>query len=214
MPVIFISDEEMKKLNLTADKYEKLADKKEEMIKNDPKEIIPKSVFNQKLEEIKLLKKQIEETGNMVTSDKMKEELAIKEAEYKNELKAIEKQYKDDLAKKTKESLIKDHLVSEKCNYPELLLQQINLDDVIEKDNKILNMDSIILPLKDAYKNLFEKPVAGKTPVQGQNPTPQTTTPSSKEELIKAYEEAEKAGNYSLMAQAQRAINNLNTKPE
>lgn len=212
MPVIFLSEEQIKKLPQDLGSYDTIAEKKEEIIKNDPTKIVPKSVFNQKLEEIKLLQQQIKDTSSMVTSDKMKEELAIKEAEYKNELKKMQDEHKLEMEKKDKQTLLKDHLVNEKCTYPDLLLQQINLDEVIIKDGKILNMDSVVLPLKDSYKNLFEKQLGGQTPIKGSNPQPDIKKPSSKEELIKIYEEAEKAGNYTGMVQAQRAIHNLEVK--
>lgn len=208
MPVIYVSDEQLKKIE---GDYDTIADKKEDVVLNDPTKIVPKSVFNQRLEEIKLLQKQVKDTSDMVTSKDMKEQLAIKEAEYKNELKSMETQHKKDIEIKDKQTLIKDHLVNEKCSYPDLLLQQINLDEVIIKDGKILNMDNVILPLKDSYKNLFEKQISGNTPPKGNNPTLDIKPNSSKDELIKRYEEAEKSGDYQTMVRTDRAIKSLET---
>jgi len=217
MPVIFVSDENLKKL--TSEEYETISEKKEDVVLNDPTKIIPKSVFNQKLDELKMekekatkLQEQLNATGEMVTDKKLKEELAIKEAEYKNQMKQLEKQYQDDLARKNKEELIKDHLIQEKCAYPKLLLQQINLDEAIEKDGKILNMDSIILPLKDSYKNLFEKQVSGTPPVKGANPSTGIKEPVDRAKLIEQYNEAEKSGDYQTMVRTDRAIKALSNQ--
>lgn len=186
-----------------------------EYVANDPTKIIPKNVFNEKLEKIKLLETQITQyqeqlknTGDMVTSSEMKTKLETQKVEFENLIKEQKQEYEQRIENDNKKHLIESTLANQGCLHPDLVMGKINLDDVIVKDDKILNGDKIILPLKDNYKALFTNKVTGNTPPSGggTNPPPQ---PSSKEDLIKKYNEAEKNQDFLTMQKVQREIKQI-----
>lgn len=188
-----------------------------EYVANDPTKIIPKNVFNEKLEKIKLLETQISQyqeqlksTGDMVTSSEMKTKLETQKLDFEKLIKEQKLQYEKQIDDDAKKHLIESTLTNQGCLHPDLVMGKINLDDVIIKDDKILNGDKIILPLKDSYKALFSNKVTGSTPPSGggSNPQPQ---PSSKEDLIKKYNEAEKSSDFLTMQKVQRQIKDLNS---
>lgn len=185
-----------------------------EYVANDPLKIIPKHVFNEKNEENKLLKTQIEEykkqlktQGELVTDAEMKTKLATQEAELKQQMKEMQAAFDAEKEKTKKEQLIKDVLISEGCQYPDLIIKQLNYEDVIIKDDKILNSDKVILPIKEQYKNVFDKKVTGQTPPAGNTPPPPSNP--TKEELVKKHDELQKAGNFTDMMKVRRQIQEL-----
>lgn len=184
-----------------------------EYIPNDPTKIIPKNVFNEKLSIIKTLEQQIEtyktqiaNYGDMVTDKDMKTQLETQKLEFERQIKEIKKEAEIERDNNNKLNLLKNYLVQSGCQYPDLLMNQINLDNIVLDNDKknILNGDKIVLPLQENYKNLFEKKITGSTP-QGGSPVPQPKI-TTKTELIKKYEEAEKTGNGMQMMQLQREI--------
>ena len=183
-------------------------------IADDPTKIIPKHVFNEKLEKIKLLesqigeyKEQLKNTGNMITDKEVKQKLLEQEAQFKSTIKEMETKFQAEQEKNNKMHLVQNALMTSGCKHPDLILKTVNLDDVIIKDDKILNEDSVILPLKDTYKVLFETKQTGTPPPKGTNPPP--PQPKGKEELINKYNEAEKAGDNITMLRIQREIKSL-----
>ena len=187
-----------------------------EYIANDPTKIIPKHVFNEKLSENKLLKTEIEQyktqlgsIGDMVTSSEMKTKLETQKLEFENSLKTQKMEYEKELERTNKINLVKNGLIADGAdvNFVEMLANTINLDEVIVKDEKILNKDNIFLPLKDTYKKVFETKVTGQTPpANNGNPPP---SPTTKQELINRYNEAEKQGDFIALQRIQREINSL-----
>lgn len=185
-----------------------------EYVANDPLKIIPKHVFNEKNEENKLLKTQIEEykkqlktQGELITDTEMKTKLAEQEALFKNQIKEMQADFDAEKEKTKKEQLIKDVLISEGCQYPDLIIKQLNYEDVIIKDDKILNSDKVILPIKEQYKNVFDKKVTGQTPPAGNTPPPPSNP--TKEELVKKHDELQKTGNFTDMMKVRRQIQEL-----
>lgn len=183
-------------------------------VPNDPTKIIPKHVFNEKLEKIKLLETQIGEykeqltnTGNMITDKEVKQKLLEQEAAFKKTIKEMEMSFQAEQEKNNKMHLVQNALINSGCKHPDLILKTVNLEDVIIKDDKILNEDSVILPLKDTYKVLFDTKLTGKPLIKGDNPPP--PPPTGKAELIEKYNEAEKVGNHTMMLKLQREIKSL-----
>jgi|GEM_PF-2598823 len=183
-----------------------------EYIPNDPTKIIPKHVFNQKNDEVKLLKEQI--TGyeeqikgisGMVTDKTMKEELAKQAAKFSLELKNQETIFNSQIDKKNKEFLLTNLLVKEGCKHPDLVIKTIDMESVIVADNTIVNHEKIMAPVKESYKVLF-----GPAVVTGQTPPKGTTTPpaSNREELVKQYNEYQKNAD-PRMFQIQRQLQAL-----
>lgn len=162
-----------------------------EYIANDPTKIIPKHVFNEKNEKVKLLegqiqeyKKQVDGISGMVTDTTMKEELAKQEVKFKLELKNQETIFNSQIDKKNKEFLLTNLLVKEGCKHPELVLKTIDMDSVVVAENTIVNHEKIMGPAKESYKILF-----GPAVITGQTPPKGTTNPpaNNKEELVKMY---------------------------
>ena len=143
-----------------------------EYIANDPTKIIPKHVFNEKNDEVKLLKnkiseyeKQIKGIAGMVTDEEMKVKLAEQENKFKLEMKNQESIYNKEIDSNKKLYLLTSMLSNEKAKHIDLLLKAINLDDVIMADNTIVNHEKILSPLKETYKELFEPSrVTGNVP--------------------------------------------------
>jgi hypothetical protein len=151
----------------------KIGDK--ELIINDGN-YIPKSKFNEKNEEVKLLRGKITdfETQNTKTKELLKGHDELKEAygklqkDYKTGLEAKDKELKN-LFNKT---LMTDFLKSKGATYPELLIKNIDMDKVNVYENKIMNGDEIIKPLQEQFKDLFktETITGGTTPPQTPKP--------------------------------------------
>ncbi|OGS41365.1 MAG: hypothetical protein A3K77_06320 [Euryarchaeota archaeon RBG_13_31_8] len=188
----------------------KLGDK--EYIENDPTRIIPKHVFNEKNEEAKLLKAQIEqyksqlkETGNLITDVEVKTKLAEQELRFKSQITEMEKNYKKEIERENKKFLLTNHLNNNGAKHTELLMNVINLDEVIIQDGKLLNGDSVILPLKELYKPLFETSLKPTVLPQG-NPKPVQT---DKQTLINKYNEAERNFNFPEMERIKTEIKSL-----
>lgn len=187
-----------------------------EYIANDPKTVIPKHVFNEKLAKIKLLeteneqyKTQLNNYGDMVTSTDMKAKLETQKIEFENMVNEQKKQYELDAENTNKGFLIKNALLSSGAdpNFVDMLSQSIKMEDVIVQDGKILNQDKILLPIKDTFKKVFEVRVTGTTPPgNGGTPPP---TPTTKQELITKYNEAEKTKDIKSMMNIQRQIKQI-----
>lgn len=163
-----------------------------EYIENDPTKIIPKNVFNQKNEELKLeqtkvkeYEKQLKERKNMVTDEDLKKELAKKDSEFANILKQKDEDYKKELTTMETKSLLMSLLSDEGSQGTELLINAVNLDEVIVDNGKILNADKIIAPLKEKYSFAFVKKLDGQVPPGGD---PGGGEKPTKQQLIEKYE--------------------------
>lgn len=212
---------------LGEDKYNKLVENgtieilkaslgDKEFIENDPLKIVPKHVFNEKLSENKLLKTEVEQyktqlgsIGDMVTSKDMQTKLTEQKLQFETKLVEQRNEYEKQLETTNKTNLVRNDLLSEGADpvFVDMLLKSIKMDEVIIKDEKILNKDNIILPLKDTFKKVFETKITGTTPpANNGNPPP---TPTTKQELINKYNEAEKSGDFMALQRLQREIQNI-----
>lgn len=185
-----------------------------EYIQNDPLKVVPKGVFNEKNEDNKLLKTQIEEykkmiknQGDLITDGEMKAKLAEQELNFKTQIETIENTYKKEKEITEKTGLIKDALIAEGCQYPDLIIKQLNLDDLIVKDGIILNHDKVILPVKETYKSIFDKKITGKPPIVGDKPTPPINP--TREDLIKKHDMLQSKGDFVGVQKIRREIQNL-----
>lgn len=176
-----------------------------EYIPNDPKTVIPKHVFNEKNDKVKLLEgqivdyeKRLKDISGMVTDETMKTELAKQEAQFKQQLKNQETMFNAQMEKTNKEFLMTNLLITTgvKPNLVPLLLKAVNMEDVIVADNKVVNHEKIVGSLKETYGNDFFKPAQ----VTGQPLTKGTTQQPAniRDNLVKAYEDAVKRGDPSL----------------
>ena len=187
-----------------------------EYIANDPTKIIPKHVFNEKIAENKLLKTeneqyktQLQNVGDMVTSSEMKKELETQKLEFETKLAQQKLEHEKEQERTNKLHMVKNNLLADGCDaaYVDILANTINLDDVIVKDEKILNKDNLFMPMKDTYKKVFETKITGNPPpANNGNPPP---TPTTKQELITKYNEAEKNGDYVSLQRLQREIKSI-----
>lgn len=180
-------------------------------VENDPLKIIPKTVFNEKNEENKLLKAQLEQyktqltnTSGLITDVELKTKLAQQELELKNKMKELEISYKKELESKNKEYLVSQLLSNEGCKHPDLLLSQINLENVLIQDNKIANAPTIIDPLKETYKTIFQNQVTGTPPQKGDS-----NIKPNKQQLIEQYNKAYQSGDVLSTMKLQRQINSI-----
>jgi uncharacterized coiled-coil protein SlyX len=188
-----------------------------EYVANDPTKIIPKHVFNEKNDRVKMLEtqvseyeKQIKGISGMVTDTDLKTKLAEQENKFRLEMKNQETIYNTQIEKKNKEFLLTNLLINEGAKHIDLLIKAINLDDVIIADNTIVNHEKVISPMKETYKELFKPSmVTGQTPPKGSVQTPV----SNREELVKQYETALNAGNPSFL-KIQRQIEALDAQTQ
>ncbi|MFX1499423.1 MAG: phage scaffolding protein [Promethearchaeota archaeon] len=147
-----------------------------EYIANDPTKVTPKHVFNQKLEEIKNLKSQVEDyksqmldTKNLITDEELKKQIQEKELEFKQNLAEKEKKFKKELDLLEKKNIITNDLAAAGAKGIDLLLNVIDYEALIIKDGKALNSQDIITPLKEKYAFTFENKITGNTPPGNQN---------------------------------------------
>lgn len=186
-----------------------------EYIANDPTKVIPKHVFNEKNEENKLLKTQLDEAQSKIEAlskvkgdaSEMKVQLAEQAEEFNKKIKQMQENFDTKNEISTKRQLMQNILIAEGCQLPDLILDRINYDEVIVKDDKVLNSDKIILPMKESYKVVFEKKITGKTPQGGNDPEPPKNL--TRDELIKKHQKLQEAGDFTGMIKLRRQIQEL-----
>lgn len=175
----------------------KLGDKK--LLLNDGN-YIPKGKFDEKNEEVKLLK---EKVTNYEKQVKDTESLLKDNADLKGKFETLQGDSQKQLLEKDKQilniqkktALIKV-LQDNGAIYPDLLIKSFNFDELILEGETIKDIDNHITTLKTGYANMFEqKQVKGKEPDKGTPPKPTT----KKQELINKYNEAQKNKNVVLM---------------
>lgn len=156
----------------------------------DSKKHMPKEEFNKKNNDLKDYKKQLEDTKalyeaeknkykDMITADEhkaklenmektFKSEMASKESTFKQQIETREKEFEKATNLSLAEKMLIDNGVSKED--ADLLINKVSLDQLVVKDGKILNEDSIILPIKEKYKKYFgNSNIVGTTPVGGSN---------------------------------------------
>jgi thymidylate synthase len=148
---------------------EKLGDKK--IIVNDGS-YLPKSKFDEKNEEVKLLKEKVsslektsKETETIIKDNaEMKQKFEALQTESKTQLEAKDKQISN-IVKKT--ALAKS-LTEKGAKYPDLLLKEFDIDGLELDGESVKNFDNLFNPLKERYKDMFpETRIEGNDPAKG-----------------------------------------------
>lgn len=186
-----------------------------EYVANDPTKIIPKHVFNEKNDKVKMLEDQIKgyqdqlkNVGGLITDNDVKVKLEEQENKFRLEMKNQEIIFNKQIDQKNKEFLLTNLLINEGAKHVDLLLKAINLDDVVVADNTIVNHEKLITPMKTTYGELFKPSmVTGQTPPKGATSTPV----NNREELVKKYDAALASGHPSFL-QIQRQIEALDSQ--
>lgn len=145
---------------LEADKIDAVV---ESFKKEFPKHAVPKKDFNEKIDELKLAKAQIDENKAML-DDLTKKAVTVEEyeknlKEYKTKYEQLEKDSQtkiDSIKKKTGLQLkLNDYFVDDAVP---LMLDKINLDEILlGQDGDILEFDKHVAKLKDQYPKLAKE---------------------------------------------------------
>lgn len=187
----------------------KLGDKK--IIINDGS-YIPIEKFNNKIEEVKLLKGKISDYESKNTDV---EKLLKDNTDLKNSYQELSNKYNSDIQLKekeiqtiTKKSVLSKKLKEEGAVYEDLILQSLNMDSIEIDGENLKNFD--IKNIKEKYPQMFS------TVETSGNVKPGTTPPGNnnlgggtKQQLINKYNEAEKAGNFTEMLNIGEQIKKL-----
>ena len=179
------------------------------ILKNDGS-YIPVQKFNEKNEELKILKAQLKDHEN---KSKDVETLLKDNDSLKEKYESLNSKYNTDLEAKNKEisSIVKKSALSKKLKesgavYEDLILKALDLDKIeLDGENiKNFNVDDV----KKQYPGMF-----AETSAQGNvNPVASPNNNlggTQKEKLIQQYNEFEKAGNFAAMLQIQDQIRKL-----
>jgi hypothetical protein len=155
---------------------------------------LPRDKFNEKNEENKLLKSQIEELTN---KGKDIDKLVKNNEELKGQIDSINSEYSNKLAEKdnqismiSKKSAISKVLSENKVVYPDLFLKAIDLNKIEMDGENLKNFD--IDGFKKQYPNMFEAVQTTGNVTNPGNTNPLTSSSNNltkKQQLIKQYEE-------------------------
>lgn len=129
--------------------------------KEFPKHAVPKSEFNNKLEEIKLLKKQSEDNKGLLDELTKKaenvEEYEKNLTELKSKYEELEKNSTQEINKIQKKTAFKELLLENKVHKDalDLLVNSQNLEELEIEDGKLTNTEKLIETLKAERGGLF-----------------------------------------------------------
>ena len=160
--------------------------------KENPKHFMPKNAFNEKSEELRLAKEQIEENKKLL-DDLNKKASTVEDYEknlndYKQKYEQLEQDSnkriseiskKTDLKLKLSEFFIEDSV--------DLILGKVNLENVkVGEDSKIQNFDEVLNNLKQTYPRLAKETVSSSaTSTTTNEETKPDTSNMSDEEYYK-----------------------------
>lgn len=136
---------------------EKLGDKK--LIVNDGS-YLPKSKFDEKNEEVKLLKEKVtslektaKDTESMLKDNEdLKKKYESLQNDSKSQLEAKDKQ----ISHITKRTALKSALQEKGARYPDLLIKEFDLDTIELEGESVKGFDKLLTPLAERYKDMFE----------------------------------------------------------
>lgn len=172
-------------------------------IPHDKDKWIEKHVFNNQREELKTLKEknkeyetELQNRSNLITENDHKVKLSEMETAFNAKQKALEEDFNNKLLLKEKENLMINLLTSNGCRKPQYLLNNINYEDVLIKDNKIINGNDIVNGFKTDIPELFGANQNPNIPPKGQG------SKTTKEQLIEQYNKAA-PGAYKMAIAAQ-----------
>jgi hypothetical protein len=150
---------------------EKLGDKK--VIINNDGSYLPKSKFDEKNEEVKLLKekltaheKQAKDTETLLKDNaELKTKFEALQTESKTQLEARDKQ----ISHITKKTALSRALAEKKAKHADLLMKEFDFDKIELDGEKIKDFDKLIAPLTEKYADMFEikKVEGGGAPNKG-----------------------------------------------
>jgi len=131
--------------------------------KSIPLEFIPKTKYNEKIEELTDVNGKLEETNAQI--EELKNSTGDVD-EYKTKLDTLTQEYETykgesdtRIANIKKSSLLKDRLIRENAD-PEnidLLLKDFNIEEMQLKDDNIVGLDEYVNPIKEKRARLFVK---------------------------------------------------------
>ena len=172
---------------------------------------IPKSKFDEKSQEIKLLKEQL--ASNEAKNADV-EKLLKSNTELDTKYKELNTKYLADLDAKnkeisniTKKSLISKALKDNGAIYEDLLLSQINLDSVEIDGDSLKNFD--VKHLQEKYESMFEQRQTTGAQTTSQSGSLGDMQAPGKAALIQQYNEAEKKMDFVGMMNISTQIKNL-----
>lgn len=162
---------------------------------------IPKSKFDDKLAEIKLLKDKIM-AGEAKNADV--EKLLKSNTDLETKYNDLNSKYLADLDSKnkeisniTKKSLLSKALKENGAIYEDLLMSQINLDTIEIDGDKLKNFD--VKPLQEKYGSMFEAKQTTGASTQASTQNSLGDQNVGKSALIQQYNEAEKKRDFISM---------------
>ena len=131
--------------------------------KSIPLEFIPKTKYNEKIEELTDVNGKLEETNAQI--EELKNSTGDVD-EYKTKLDTLTQEYETykgesdtRITNIKKSSLLKDRLIRENAD-PEnidLLLKDFNIEEMQLKDDNIVGLDEYVKPIKEKRARLFVK---------------------------------------------------------
>lgn len=179
--------------------------------KEVPKYLIPKDKYNELSEAKKDLETQLN-TANTTIADLKKgnkdnEELQNKIKQYETDLETLKADSETKIKNLTLDSAIKLALKDNKAKHEDLLIGRFDREKLtIKEDGTIEGLEDQIKGLKEAYKDLFEQPLSGKTPPNNGESNP-SYNPWSKEHFNLTQQGKILRENPELAAQLKSAAN-------
>ena len=168
--------------------------------KESPKHVMPKQVFNEKSEELKTIKAQLDEQKNLVEDLGKKadsvEEYETKLNEWQERYKQLESEAEQKVSQITKKSAYKELLLTNNVHTDaiDLLLDTAKFDDIELQDGKIKDGEQVVQRLKEQRAGLFitesQDSVIKKEEVQSKQLDPSSMT---MEEYTRWFNEREQA---------------------
>lgn len=168
-----MNKEQLIEMGLTEEQAEKVL----AAYKEDLKNFIPKTRFDEVNETKKELEQQIKERDKQLKElgEKVKgnEELEKQIKELQDSNQKAKDEYETKIKNITLDNAIKLALKENKAKYEDLLISKFDREKLtIKDDGTVEGLDEQIKSLKEGYKDLFEQPLSGHTPNNtGDNPS-------------------------------------------
>lgn len=171
--------------------------KDKNFIEDDKNKYIEKHVFNQQREELKNYKTQVEnykaeleKTATLITEEDHKQTLLQTQQEFNQKLEEHKLKYEKELENSNKTNFLINLFSSNGSTNPQFMVKNVDLEEVTIKDGKISNGNEILDNMKKNVPGLFNNLETSIPNAGGQSQT-------TKESLIKKYDECLNTGNIS-----------------
>lgn len=138
--------------------------------KSIPLEFIPKSKYNEKVEELTAVNTKLEETNTQI--EELKNSTSDVD-EYKTKLETLTQEYEEykgqadsRVANLKKSSLLKDRLIKEGADQDniDLLMKDFDIENMQLNEDKIVGLDDYVNPIKERRARLFVKEQVNSNP--------------------------------------------------